>query len=1060
MRYYLYLIFFLFFLSEAAIAQMMPNDWENPLVTSRNKMKAHATSYSFPTESLAKNNNREESPWWRSLDGQWKFRWYPQLDKVPDGFYLSTANTGAWKDIAVPGNWQVQGYGQAIYTNITYPIPVNPPYVPEANEVGLYKRNFNVPREWADMEVILHFAGISSAAYVWVNGQKVGYSQGSRLPAEFDVTPYIKTGTNHLAVQVIRWSDGTYLEDQDHWRLSGIHREVFIQAVPKVHLSDFAVRTRLDENYQNAVLELRPEILNFANADLKGYKISASLFDARGNEVPLRGLKMDATAIVGEVYAQRFHKPFALMKAPVRSPRLWSAEDPYLYTLLFKLTDGGGKLVEAQSTQIGFRSSELKNGELLINGKPVKLIGVNRHDHNQFGGKVVSREDMEQDVKLMKQFNFNAVRCSHYPNDAYWLDLCDQYGLYVMDETNLETHGVGGYFSQLPAWNHSFMDRVIRMVERDKNHASVISWSLGNESGVGPNHASMTAWLHYADSTRWVHYEGTSGFDSDPAVVSDVISRMYPTAKQLQILVDTSSNKNIPVVMCEYAHSMGNSTGNLMEYWEVIRSNKQLIGGYIWDWMDQGLVKKSNTGISFWAYGGDYGDKPNDGNFCCNGILAPDQTPKPALWECKHVFQPVETTPANLNKGEVNILNRYDFSDLSQLEMRWNVSEEGKIVDSGIIKDMKIAPGQSVNKRIVYAQPQPKAGYEYWLNISFHTKDSSIWAPAGHMVAWNQMLLPVETPAIDTVDIASLPSISLAKGRGEIRLVSEAFTASLNASTGELSSYKVLDMDELISSPLIPNFSRAFTDNDRGGRQLKRLAAWDAAAKERRVKSVVANQISPQQVQVKVSSTLSQGNSSYTVTYDFYGNGDVVVESAFEPGSGTVSNLPRFGMQIGINGNYQNISYYGRGPFENYWDRQKGANVGVYNTTVDGMIYEYVRPQENGNRTDVRWMAMTDREGNGFIVVGEPSLSVSAWPFTQASLDTAYHMHTVERSDDITLNLDYRQMGVGGDDTWSSKARPIQKYRLPAMAYQYRFTIRPYRKRDGSPTEVSKRIVR
>lgn len=1036
---------------------MMPNDWENPLVTSRNKMEAHATAYSFPSEKLAQANDREQSPWWASLDGEWKFRWFPQLDKVPADFYKSTVNTASWKDIAVPGNWQVQGYGQAIYTNIRYPIPVNPPFVPKENEVGLYKRNFTIPREWEGMEVVLHFAGISSAAYVWVNGEKVGYSQGSRLPAEFDITPFMKIGTNHLAVQVIRWSDGTYLEDQDHWRLSGIHREVFLQAVPKVHLSDFAVRTRLDENYQNATLEIRPEITNFAQADLSGYKVSAELFDARGNKVALRGLNMDAKAIVGEIYGQRYHKGFALMKAPVRGPRLWSAEDPYLYNLVLKLTDGNGKLLEAQSTKLGFRSSELKNGELLINGKSVKLIGVNRHDHNQFNGKVVSRADMELDVQLLKQFNFNSVRCSHYPNDAYFLDLCDEYGIYVMDETNLETHGVGGYFSQLTEWNHSFMERAIRMVERDKNHASVISWSLGNESGVGPNHASMTGWLHYVDSTRWVHYEGTSGFETDPAIISDVVSRMYPTVKELTELLD--SNKNA-IVMCEYAHSMGNSTGNLMEYWETIRANKQLIGGYIWDWMDQGLVKKSNTGISFWAYGGDYGDKPNDGNFCLNGVLAPDQTPKPALWECKHVFQPVETTPADLSRGEVNILNRHNFSDLSQLEMHWTVSEEGKVVDRGVIKDLKIAPGQSANRRIVYAQPQPKAGYEYWLNISFQTKDSSRWAPAGHVVAWNQMLLPVETPDIDSVDVASLPSIRVEKGRGEISVVSEAFSAVLNASTGELTSYKVLDMDELISSPLMPNFSRAFTDNDRGGRQLKRLKAWEAAAKDRDVKSVSTNEISPQHLQVIVSSTLSQGNSSYTLTYDFYGNGDVMVESSFEPGNASVSNLPRFGMQLGVDANYQNISYYGRGPFENYWDRQKGADVGVYNTTVDDMIYEYIRPQENGNRTDVRWITLTDRDGNGFIVMGEPTLSVSAWPFSQTALDTAQHIHTLERSDDITLNLDYRQMGVGGDDTWSHKARPLEKYRLPAQAYKYRFTIRPYRKRDGSPSEVSKRLIR
>ncbi|MEL6653187.1 MAG: glycoside hydrolase family 2 TIM barrel-domain containing protein [Bacteroidota bacterium] len=614
MRYSLLFIVSLFFLLPTGSAQPLLNDWENPLVTSRNKRDAHATAYSFPTEELAMEGDRVNSTRWKSLNGDWKFRWLPKLDKVQANFYSPTASIGGWDDIQVPSNWQMLGYGQAIYTNIRYPIPVNPPYVPDDNEVGLYKKNFTVPREWENMQIILHFGGISSAAYVWVNGEKVGYTQGSRLPAEFDISPYAKLGTNHIAVQVIRWSDGTYLEDQDHWRLSGIHREVYVQAVPKVHLSDFGVRTRLDENYQNATLEIRPEITNYAQADLNGYKVKAELFDARGNRVPLRGLSLDATKITGEVYAQRFHKGFALMKAPLSAPRLWSAEDPYLYTLVMSLTDANGDLLEAQSTKVGFRSSELKNGELLINGKSVKLIGVNRHDHNQFGGKVVSREDMERDVVLMKQFNFNAVRCSHYPNDPYFLDLCDQYGIYVMDETNLETHGVGGYFSQLPTWNHAFMDRVMRMVERDKNHPSIIAWSLGNESGVGPNHASMTGWLHYVDSTRWVHYEGTSGFDTDPAVISDVISRMYPTARQLQLLVDTSANKNQAVVMCEYAHSMGNSTGNLAEYWEVIRANKQTIGGYIWDWMDQGLVKKNNMGISFWAYGGDYGDKPNDGH--------------------------------------------------------------------------------------------------------------------------------------------------------------------------------------------------------------------------------------------------------------------------------------------------------------------------------------------------------------------------------------------------------------------------------------------------------------
>lgn len=1059
MRSILLCLCYLGFTTPLLQAQLLPNDWENPRVIGINKLNAHATAYSFPTEELAKAGDRTTSPWWQSLNGTWKFRWFPNPEKVPADFYEARASQSGWDEIDVPSNWERKGYGQAIYTNIRYPIPVNPPFVPKDNPVGLYKRNFTIPQEWADHQVILHFGGVSSACYVWVNGKKVGYSQDSQLPAEFNITPYLQVGTNHLAVQVLRWSDGTYLEDQDHWRLSGIHREVYLQAVPNLHLSDFAVRTVLDENYADAQLQIRPELTNATGIDPQGWKVRARLFDPEGREFPLRGMNIDATKILNEVYDQRFLKPFPLMESALRNPLKWSAESPNLYTLVLSLQNPAGVVVEAQSCKVGFRTSELKDGRLLINGKETKLIGVNRHDHNQFNGKTVSREDMERDVMLLKQFNFNAVRCSHYPNDPYWYQLCDQYGIYLIDETNLETHGVGGLITQWPEWNSAFMERCIRMVERDKNHPSIISWSLGNESGVGPNHAAMTGWIHYADPTRWVHYEGVEGFVNDPALVSDVVSRMYPTPEELLALMNDPRTGNKPIVMCEYAHSMGNSTGNLMEYWDLIRANPRLIGGFIWDWMDQGLVKKNNTGVSFWAYGGDFGDEPNDGNFCCNGVLAPDQSPKPALWECKHVFQPINAEASDLAKGEITLVNRYAFSNLSHVDLHWSVYEEGKIVDQGVIVRPTLAAGESKTTRIVYAQPQAKAGYEYWLKVSFRLNQDLPWAAKGHEVAWNQFLLPVETPAPQLQAFETMPNVRLLKS-GEGYVVStESFVAAVNSKTGALTSYQLNGQTELITRPLKPNYSRAFTDNDRGGSQLERLAAWDEASNKRTVGKVSASQLSPQHVQIQATTTLPMGNATQTMTYDFYGNGDLRVTSALKPGSAKISDLPRIGTQLGLNASFDQVSWYGRGPFENYEDRKRAADVGVYRSTVKDMIYEYVRPQENGNRTDVRWLTLTDPTGNGLMVVGDPVLSVSAWPFTQTALDTAYHMHTLEFSQDITLNLDYKQSGVGGNDSWSFRALPLEQYRLPAKEYTYRYTLRPYFKMEGTPTEVAKRGI-
>ncbi|MEO0472461.1 MAG: glycoside hydrolase family 2 TIM barrel-domain containing protein, partial [Bacteroidota bacterium] len=593
-------------------------------------------------------------------------------------------------------------------------------------------------------------------------------------------------------------------------------------------------------------------------------------------------------------------------------------------------------------------------------------------------------------------------------------------------------------------------------VERDKNHPSIISWSLGNESGLGANHAAMTAWIHYEDPTRFVHYEGAIGAGLDPAPISDVVSRMYPTPQALRRLAQDTIGDGAPIVMCEYAHSMGNSTGNLKEYWDLIRSEKRLIGGFIWDWIDQGLVKKGTDGTSFWAYGGDYGDKPNDNNFCINGLLAPDQTIKPAMWECKYIFQPVQCVPIDLKTGVVEVENRYDFTNVKDLVLKWSVMEDGKIIESGEMGAVVLGPHDKKQIKIPFTQPVPRPGYEYWLNVAFHQRKATSLIPEGHLVAANQFLLPFQQEAEPGPDLAELPGIRLRKSGGGLVFSGQNFTIGLDAKNGQLVSYQV-NGRELLSAPLVPNFTRAFTDNDRGGRQLDRLRAWREAGENRKVVNVKTTKVTSSYYKVVIEAMIPMGESRLQTTMDIYGNGDLVVNNTFTPDKAAeISNLPRLGMQMDVNGSLSQMSWYGRGPHENYIDRRNGAFVGEYQGKVEDLIYDYVRPQENGNRTDVRWLSLTDNQGNGLMFKAMPHLSISAWPYTMAELDESMHINEIDRSDHITLNLDWKQMGVGGNDTWSAKARPMKAYRIPADTYQYRFVIRPIQAGTDQKAKLAK----
>jgi beta-galactosidase len=1051
----LHIIAILIILLPAAYGQPQPN-WENPQVIGINKEPGHCTLVPYQNTESAIQCERQASEFYKSLNGKWKFNWVSKPSDRPVDFYKPGYDVSKWDEIPVPSNWQMHGYGRPIYLNMQYPFPVNPPYIPhDYNPVGSYRTEFEIPGTWKDRQVFIHFDGIKSASYFWINGQSVGYSQDSMLPAEFNVTKYLKQGKNTLAVEVYRWSDGSYLEDQDMWRLSGIYRNVYLFSTPQVHIRDFAVRTDLDDNYTDANLMIRPRITNYTTDDLNGWTVEAQLYDADSKPVLSEALSKSASFIINETYPQRGNVPFGLLRTTIENPHKWSAESPYLYTLVIILKDSDGKAVEIESCRVGFREVEIKDGQFFVNGKSIKLFGVNRHETDPDYGRAIPVSRMIQDIKLLKTHNINAVRTSHYPDNPIWYDLCDEYGIYLIDETNLETHGLGGWFSNKPIWNTAFMERVIRMVERDKNHPSVIFWSLGNESGCGPNHASMAAWIHDYDPTRPVHYEGAAERPHDPYYV-DMRSRMYARIPQI-IRMATDPDDNRPMVLCEYAHAMGNSVGNLKEYWDAIRSHKRLIGGFIWDWADQGLRKTDENGKEFWAYGGDYGDNPNDGNFCCNGVVLPDRRPNPSLYEVKKVYQRISVTPVELTAGTFNVHNEYDFINLDFVNILWELTEDGKTIQKGTLPKLSLAAGDSRQINVPFEKPNFKPGAEYFLKISFALADDTSWAEKGHVVAWEQFEVPFDTPQAPSIDITAVPSLKLQDMDKALKVTGKNFELLIGKSSGAIESLK-FDGKELIAKPLVPNFWRAPIDNDNGNEMPRRLGIWRRAGQDRKLSMTTAEQISPKIVRITAEAALGVGdNWKYKSTYTVFGSGDIIVVGSIEPGAEISQNLPRIGMQMAIPGEFSSMSWFGRGPHESYWDRKTGAAVGLYSGPVDEQFHPYVRPQETGNKTDVRWVALTNKNGAGLLAVGMPLLYASAWPFTMEDLEKATHINELPRRDTITVNLDYKQMGVGGDDSWGARTHP--EYTLPPKAYSYQFRLRPYTQAMGDIDTVACKTI-
>jgi beta-galactosidase len=911
---------------DAVTAQIL--DWENPQVFRQNKEPAHCTLMPYPDADTAKEGTRTASPFHLSLNGRWRFRWVGKPADRPAGFHDPGCDVSGWDEIPVPSNWQLQGYGIPIYTNTQYPFaPVDPdpPHIPhDYNPVGSYRTEFTIPERWKGRQVFLHFDGVKSAFYLWVNGEKVGYSQDSMTAAEFNITPHLREGENVLAVEVYRWCDGSYLEDQDTWRLSGIYRDVYLYSTPPVHLRDFFVRCSFDEDYRDATLEVTGKVHNHGAGAARPHTLEVSLLEAGGQPVgadPLAVGRVADIAAGGEGTVE--------LEAPVAGPRQWSAEDPHLYEVLLTLKDGAGEVVEVERCSFGFRTVEIRGGELTVNGVPILIKGVDRHEHDPDHGQALPFERMVQDVKLLKQSNINAVRTSHYPDDPKWYDLCDRYGIYLVDECNLESHGVSHAVpASDPQWTGACVDRMTNMVERDKNHPSVIIWSMGNEAGFGDNFRHMAAAAREVDPTRPVQYEPAG---EDP--VTDIVCPMY--AKVERLVEYAERERSRPLIMCEYLFAGGNAVGNLQDYWDVIESHKHLQGGFIWDWHDKGLRKYAPDGSMYWAYGGDYGPPgtPSSGIFVCCGIVGPEREPQPELYEVKKVYQYIKARPGGAGvEGAVRIQNKHDFISMEYADIAWELACDGEVLQTGSLPRTSLGPKEEQEVAVPYQPPQPKAGAEYWLKITFTLAEDAPWAERGHVVAWDQFRLPVEVPEAPAVVAREMPELELSDahvpghaflvtGRDFRLAVGKKSALSSNVS-GAIVSLR-LRGKEIIASPLIPNFWRAPLDNDacdRWDREFvesvggidRRQGIWRRAGQYREVTSITAEQIDAHTVRVAVEAILPVGQTEYRTVelhggstdqvpagppnyrciYTVYGSGDIVVEGSFDPGGMKLPDRP------------------------------------------------------------------------------------------------------------------------------------------------------------------------
>jgi beta-galactosidase/beta-glucuronidase len=1022
-----------------------PDDWNNPEVIARGKEPSHVPLKPYTKLSDALTGDKAVT---QSLNGPWAFYYAPLVEHAPDNFFTPNYDTSGWATIPVPSNWEMHGYGKPIYINWGYPFPQNgipreypktakdqplPPIPEDDTPVGSYRRDFNIPDDWIGKQVFVVFDGVDSAFHLWINGHAVGYSQGSRLPAEFNITPYIQLGQNTIAARVYRWSDGSYLEDQDYWRLSGIYRDITLYAVPEVHIQDYAITTFLDADYRDAVLNVAVQVRNHNTMKVAQVHAQMQLLDAQGNSI----LQTPAKTVI-KIPADAIQTQS--LECAVANPLKWSAEQPHLYTLIVILEDPSGNISQVEKCAVGFRKVEIINAQLCLNGMPLVLKGVNRHEHHPDTGHSLSVDSMIEDIALMKQANVNAVRTCHYADDPKWYDLCDRYGIYLIDEANIETHGTIGKLTNDPAWQHAFMARGTGMVERDKNHPSVIIWSLGNESGYGPNHTAIAQWIHKHESTRPVHYEGATGWgghytgpESAPEI--DIVSVMYPTLDRLTELA-TVPNETRPVIMCEYVHAMGNSPGAIKEYWDVINAYPRVAGGFVWDWVDQGLRQTTEDGEDWFAYGGDFGDSPNDGDFCINGLIWPNRIPHPSLWELKKFHEPVKVKAIDLKNGKLMIINGYAFTDLSDLNIIWEIKADGTVLQSGVLPDLTTLPGGSEPIVIPFDLAQTAANAENWLMLHFTLKDATELLPQDYEVAWAQFLLPRKA-ILAKMPLATLPEFDYEDDGTQIRVHGPAFSLCIDRTTGNIVQWLYQGKPVINNGPVL-NLWRAPTDND-----AKKMAPlWQEAGFDtlkEQVATLEVCQVNPHKIKVKIAKTTTVTGVAASYTYAIFDSGDVELSHEVRL-EGKFPALARVGIAIVLPGTLEHFTWYGRGPHESYVDRKWGAAVDVYTSTVRDAYVPYIMPQEYGNRTDVRWAALTDDNGTGLLITGAQLLETSVHPFSLQNLTQAQHTFELEWRDDVTWYIDCAQSGLG-----SAACGPgvLPQYELKDSFYRYTIRMSP-----------------
>ena len=1028
--------------SEVAQQGASANDWENPEVFQIGTERPRASFFPYEQEDLARAGDLALASNHLSLDGEWRFHWSASLNEGPSGFHAPGFEVSGWDLIPVPANWELHGYGVPIYLNIPYPFAANPPHIPsENNPLGRYKRSFEIPADWVGRRVVLRFGAVAGGMRVWVNGEELGYNQGSKTPVEFDVSEIVSPGENDVAVQVQRWTDGSYLEGQDFWRLTGIQRSVSIYSTPRTHIADFSWVTRLDEDFSDAVASI--DVLVEGE---EPRSVSAVLLDGESQVAEARA----------EVNEGRASLAFELTR-----PKLWSAETPWLYDLAITLEDQEGEAHQVISRRVGVRQVEIKDGQLRVNGRAVTIKGANLHEHHDVTGHVMDEGTFLRDIRLMKEHNLNAVRTSHYPHSERFYELTDEFGLYVVDEANIESHGMGydtdKTLANRPEWKAQHLNRIERVLARDKNHASVIIWSMGNEAGDGPTFEQAYAWIKATDPTRPVLYEQEGKNPDFQDVHADIETYMYLPAKDMVAVAKDGDRR--PFLQVEYAHSMGNSTGGLKEYWDIIEQHRSLQGGFIWDWVDQGLrATDAESGEVYWKYGGDFGppDTPTDGNFLLNGLVFPDRTPQPAMEEVKKVYQYIGFEAVDLEAGRIALTNNYDFISLDGFDLSWHLEEEGVILEQGAVPVPAIAPGEHVELDLAYAPIPRHAGADHFLSLEVLGREDRGLLRAGHSYAKEQF--PLSVSADDHLPYSySFAPAEVVEEDDRVRMVGVEFVAIFDRETGLLASYEGLGT-QIITSPMRPNFWRAPTDNDRGNAMDEWAKDWRSASHSRRL---VHFNVSAEDGEVSTmhemlgfrGQVVAQFEAKYRV--DAGGGMNVWAKLSRSPDT---PKLPRVGFAIELDADLNQVTWFGRGPHENYVDRAWSAHMGRYTSSVSDLYVPYVRPQENGYRTGTKWLKLmfpSMRSGVLIRPIGDTRLSFSALhnrieDFEAEKLAKPrgfQHIYESTHTTDIrprplvALNLDHAQMGVGGDDSWG--AHTLDKYSLLETEYEFGFRLSP-----------------